>query len=164
MVESAARGLSTSLANHPPISFFCARPVLGGRRIQYVNAGHLPPILLRRTTAGAEVIRLQTGGPAIGEAPNMPYLVGEFELRPGDLVVIPSNGLVNALNSESEIWGENQLVDSLLGWESRPVKESVQQALQAVEAFAGEAPNQPPRFLIALRTGARHRNGNSGGA
>lgn len=151
LVESTARALALSTANHPPISFFCARPILGGLRMQYLNAGHFPPILLRRTGSGAEVTRLHTGGPAIGEAMDTPYQVGEIELKRGDLVAIPSRGLVNALNSESETWGESRLVDSLLGWESRPVKEIVQQALHGVDTFTGKDPNQPPRFLIVLR-------------
>ncbi|HEY3444502.1 MAG TPA: PP2C family protein-serine/threonine phosphatase [Paludibaculum sp.] len=151
LVESTARALLLSTANHPPIAFFCARPILGGRRMQYLNAGHYPPILLRRTGSGAEVTRLHSGGPAIGETLDIQYQVGEIELQAGDLVAIPSRGLVNALNSESEIWGESRLVDSLLGWESRPVKEIVQQALHGVDAFTGKDPNQPARFLIVLR-------------
>jgi sigma-B regulation protein RsbU (phosphoserine phosphatase) len=160
LVESTARGLSLSLANHPPISFFCARPILGGRRMQYLNAGHYPPILLRRTSTGAEVTRLHTGGPAIGEFLGTPYQVGEIELQPGDLVAIPSRGLVNALNSESEAWGESRLVDSLLGWESRPVREIVQQALHAADAFTGRDPHQPPRFLIGIRPTSEKQGSN----
>lgn len=156
-VESTARGLSHSLTNHPPISFFCARPIRDGRRMQYLNAGHYPGIILRRTAAGAEVTRLHIGGPAIGENLNTRYEVGEIELNEGEFVAIPSLGVVNALNSESETWRENGLAESLLGWESRPVKETVQQALQAVDAFTGNDPNQPPRFLIALRpTSGKH--------
>lgn len=161
LVESTARGLALSLANQPPISFFCARPLPGGQRLQYLNAGHYPPILLRRTTAGAEVIRLNTGGPAIGEKLDTAYQVGEIELQPGDLIAIPSRGLVNALNSESEPWGESRLVDSLLGWESRPVIEIVHQALHAVDAFTGKDPNQPPRFFIALRPSGEKAGANA---
>lgn len=160
LVESTARGLSLSLANHPPISFFCARPIVGGRRMQYLNAGHFPPIVLRRTSSGAEITRLHIGGPAIGESLGTPYQVGEIELQPGDLVAIPSRGLVHALNSESETWGESRLVDSLLGWESRPVREIVQQALHSVDAFTGKDPNQPPRFLIALRPSSEKQGSN----
>ncbi len=152
LARHATRGLAHSLAHHPPISFFCARPVPGARRIQYLNAGHFPPILLRRSSAGAEVTRLHTGGPAIGPVLATPYQSGEIELGRDDLVVIPSRSLISAVNAKSEAWSESRLVVSLLGWENRPVQELTQKAIQAANDFTAADPQQPPRFLIALRS------------
>jgi serine phosphatase RsbU (regulator of sigma subunit)/anti-sigma regulatory factor (Ser/Thr protein kinase) len=93
-------------------------------RLQYANAGHNLPIRHRRD----EVIELRATGMPLGLLPGMQYEEKEAFLDPGDTVLIYSDGLSEAHNSQREMFGfprlrevmtknsDGQLlIDSLLG-------------------------------------------------
>ena len=60
-------------------------PVTG--RLHYVNAGHEPPFVLRKTGAWYRTIRMESGGPVIGMARRSRYCERVLSLEPGDLLV-----------------------------------------------------------------------------
>src|SRR5262245_20017337 len=61
--------------------------------MRYINAGHLPPLLIRsKGTADLEVQRLESGGPVLGLLPGASYTQGEHEVNEGDLLVAFSDG------------------------------------------------------------------------
>ncbi|MGC4052560.1 MAG: SpoIIE family protein phosphatase [Paludibaculum sp.] len=151
LLESTQRALGPSAAERPPIGLFCARYVSGSGKLQYLNAGVYPPLLIRRTGEGAQIARLSCGGPPIGAGPEGPRQVGEVEVRPGDLVAIASSGLAQAPGPECEVWGEPRFIDTVQGWESQRARDIVHLTLHSVHEFTGKNMSAPPRFLIILR-------------
>ncbi|MBN9663483.1 MAG: SpoIIE family protein phosphatase [Acidobacteria bacterium] len=151
LLESTHRALGTGAADHPPIGLFCARYVSGSGKLQYVNAGVYPPLLIRRTSEGAEIIRMSCGGPPIGVGPEGPRQVGEVEIRPGDLVAIGSAGMAQAPGPECEVWGEPRYIDTVQSWESQRARDIAHLTLHSVFEFTGKNMMAPPRFLIILR-------------
>ena len=86
--------------------------------LQYINAGHLPPLLIRTGEFGnLEVKRLETGGPVLGLIPDTPFSQGQLVIRKGDVLVAFSDGIVEAPNFNSEEFGEQRLIDAIRdGW------------------------------------------------
>jgi len=94
-------------------TFFYAQLEDNGRRLRYVNAGHNPPYLTRRTAAGVETIELSAGGTVLGLFPEVEYEGSHIDLCPGDLVVAFTDGVTEALNAHGEEFGEGRLKDWL---------------------------------------------------
>src|SRR4051812_29207619 len=80
------------------------------RRLSYVNAGHNPPIVLRHHAGCLHVMRLETGGPVIGLLPHR-YRSDAFPHRPGDLIVMFTDGVSESMNASLEEWGEDRLIE-----------------------------------------------------
>jgi sigma-B regulation protein RsbU (phosphoserine phosphatase) len=103
--------------------------------LYYVNAGHLPPFLLRGKTR--EMERLESGGPVLGILPGANYTQGETGFEAGDLLVLFSDGLVEATNDSQEEFGENRLIHVLQRSADNPIGQIKEQILKAVTEFSG---------------------------
>src|SRR5262249_344264 len=65
------------------------------RRLKYINAGHNNPILRRRS---GSIERLEIGGIPLGIEPDSQYQIGSVDLAPGDLLLLFTDGMVDAFN------------------------------------------------------------------
>jgi sigma-B regulation protein RsbU (phosphoserine phosphatase) len=74
--------------------------------LRYVNGGHNPPLLVR---ASGEVVRLAPTGPMVGLLPGVSFNEGHAHLEPGDVLVIFTDGLVEAENGAGEELGDGPL-------------------------------------------------------
>ena len=83
------------------------------RSLRYVNAGHCPPFLVSRSEDLLITKRLEEGGPVLGLLPEAGYQSKSVDILPGDLLVMYSDGLVEANSAEGEEYGEARL-DRLL--------------------------------------------------
>jgi sigma-B regulation protein RsbU (phosphoserine phosphatase) len=123
------------------------------RRLVYTNGGHNPPLLLR----GAEVIRLETGGPVVGLFPVSAYQQDEVQLLPGDLLLFFTDGISEAENPAEEEWGEEALIGAARGcarvapetW--LPPSEMISRIMQAADNFTAGAPQHDDMTLVVAR-------------
>ena len=83
------------------------------RRLCYVNAGHYPPLLVGDRGHGIEIMRLDAGGPVLGLLPAARYEQARCDVRPGDVLVLYSDGLTEAINPAGEEYGESRLRELL---------------------------------------------------
>jgi sigma-B regulation protein RsbU (phosphoserine phosphatase) len=120
------------------------------RRLSYVNAGHNPPVVLRKWNGSRHVLRLETGGPVIGLLPNR-YQRGSFSHEAGDLVVLFTDGVSESMNARYEEWGEDRLIELLKTCHGLPAAEVMRRILAAAEAFAGGASQHDDMTLVVLR-------------
>ena len=120
------------------------------RRLSYVNAGHNPPVILRKSAAACQVFRLETGGPVIGLL-RQRYQQGCFSLEPGDLVVLFTDGVSESMNARDEEWGEDRLIEFAKTCYGLPAFETMNRILAAAEAFASGAPQHDDMTLVVLR-------------
>jgi serine phosphatase RsbU (regulator of sigma subunit) len=90
-------------------TFFYAQLDPRGRSLRYVNAGHNPPFLVRRSGERVDVRELSTGGTVLGLFPDVAYEDVQIELCPGDLLVAYTDGVTEALNPMAEEFGEERL-------------------------------------------------------
>ncbi len=103
------------------------------RALQYVNAGHNPPMVLRRDRS---VLRLESGGPPIGMFPNWTYKEGAVQLDPGDLVLAFTDGVTEAVNPTGEEWGEEGLLRAVAEHDAQSADEMVEGIFRSMDEFS----------------------------
>jgi sigma-B regulation protein RsbU (phosphoserine phosphatase) len=120
--------------------------------LRYINAGHLPPLLIRTGEFGnLEVTRLETGGPVLGLIPDTPFSQGQLQIRKGDVLVAFSDGIVEAPNFISEEFGEQRLIDAIReGWNDSAcgIRNSV---LNRVRAYMNDGKAADDQTLMVVR-------------
>ncbi|MGA2571577.1 MAG: PP2C family protein-serine/threonine phosphatase [Terracidiphilus sp.] len=133
--ELCTRANQLIAANVAPgkyITFFFAVVDTARMRIDYCNAGHNPPLLGRRD---GSVETLDEGGPVLGILPDAPYDSGSAELRPGDGLVLYTDGITEATDSSGDEFGEERL-KALLARRPSGAEELRARIVSAVSEFA----------------------------
>jgi phosphoserine phosphatase RsbU/P len=120
------------------------------RQLSFVNAGHNAPVILRKSGSSCQVFRLETGGPVIGLLRQC-YEPGSFPLKPGDLVVLFTDGVSESMNVSDEEWGEDRLIEFAKTCHGLPAFEVMTGILAAAEAFASGASQHDDMTLVVLR-------------
>ncbi|MBV9152742.1 MAG: SpoIIE family protein phosphatase [Alphaproteobacteria bacterium] len=116
-------------------------------RLQYCNAGHNPPYLLR---AGGARETLPATGIPFGIDPDRPYRTGDAVLAPGDALFLFSDGITEATNPSSEIFGEERLEKVLDTTRGRDAAALVADVLAATAEFAAGAEQSDDITCLAL--------------
>jgi serine phosphatase RsbU (regulator of sigma subunit) len=111
LTEKANRVMWRNTTEAKFITFFYARLDAEARILQYTNAGHNAPILTR---ADGTQARLEEGGVILGAFQESAYAQGEINLRPGDRLVMFTDGVSEAVNGEGEEFGEERIVEASL--------------------------------------------------
>ena len=132
------------------VTLFYAEYDPRNHQLSYVNAGHNPPMILRKSESGCEVLRLETGGPVIGLL-QQGYQQESLLLEPGDQVVLFTDGVSESMNARNEEWGEDRLIEFAKTCHGMPAFEVMTQILAAAEAFAGGAAQHDDMTLVVLR-------------
>ena len=102
--------------------------------IEYVNAGHNPPILVQEN--GVEL--LKEGGVLTGVIPDPPpYTMGIGTLKSGDVLMLYTDGVTEARNSTGE-YGLPALINAVRAVRLKGAQEIVEHVQQNIEAFTGE--------------------------
>jgi sigma-B regulation protein RsbU (phosphoserine phosphatase) len=96
-----------------------------GNKLTYAGAGHLPPILFRR--AGT-ALALEEGGPPLGIFPDRAYEETTINVQSGDHLVLYTDGLTEAVDSEGIEFGERRLT----GLGSRNVRLGASDLLETI--------------------------------
>ncbi len=119
-------------------------------RFNYVNAGHNPPVLLRKSAAGYEWLRLDCGGPVIGLLPEASYEQGSLLLHPGDLLLAYTDGISEAMNSAEEEWGEEAMILATQQTLGGTTEDIVKAVFAAADAFAGNASQHDDMTVLVM--------------
>ncbi len=121
-----------SIASDRFITFFYAHLDGGSRELRYANAGHNAPIVAHRDGTHD---RLAEGGGVLGIFPSQNYVMGSHTLLPGDRVLLFTDGVAEACNSDGEEFGDTRLI-RLLGENRDASAEELQKTiLDAVGTF-----------------------------
>jgi phosphoserine phosphatase RsbU/P len=106
----------------------------GTRRLEYINAGHNNPILRRKD---GMIERLETGGVPLGIESSSQYDIGSADLASGDLLLLFTDGMVDAFNQKGEEFGDPRLVSYMNSLEGQTAQQSMQFLMQQVDGFVG---------------------------
>lgn len=79
-------------------------------QVVLANAGHASPII-RRANGSLERFDQEIAGPAIGMMEDYPFEAETRSLQPGDMVVITTDGVEEAMNPQDELYGTQRLLD-----------------------------------------------------
>ncbi len=118
------------------------------RSLTYVNAGHNWPILLR---ASGLIERLDVGGLPLGVKADTSYASASIVLAPGDLLIIFTDGLVEAENNAEEEFGEQRMLSSLMGSSGSSASEILMRILSSIDNFVDSAPQHDDMTCLIVR-------------
>ena len=105
------------------------------RALTYVNAGHNLPMLRRKS---GTIERLEAGGLPIGiMAESASYLFGTVTLEPGDWLVIFTDGMVEAVNTNDEEYGEERLLQTIAAGVQDTPAQLIQRMMASLDFFVG---------------------------
>jgi serine phosphatase RsbU (regulator of sigma subunit) len=123
--------------------------------LRYVNAGHLPPALIRRKNNGElKIHRLTEGGPILGVLPDAIYRQGTAVVEPGDLFVLYSDGIVEASTASGEEFSEERLWAAVQNnWNKSSIEIRDEVLLQVHGFLRGERPQDDMTLLVVRLEG-----------
>lgn len=119
------------------------------RRLQYVNAGHNPPFVVKKSSG--DVILLRASGIAMGVIDDVSLEEKEIELDSNDIVVFYTDGITEAINSAGEQFGEKRLIETINRNADLPVKDLVGRVKDEVFTFAQDQPQFDDFTLVILK-------------
>jgi sigma-B regulation protein RsbU (phosphoserine phosphatase) len=117
------------------------------RRFTYCNAGHEPPLLLRR----GEFTRLEAGGMIVGVDPLQKYDKGLLDLLPGDFLLLYTDGLADALNFDQQRFGRARIMQAMRDAAEKNAADAVNHILWEMRRFAGFNPRSDDTTLVAVK-------------
>ena len=115
--------------------------------LTYCNAGHNAPFLV---TAGG-VHRLETGGTVVGLFDFSQYESGTMSVQSGDILVVFSDGVTEAVDSTGEEFGDERLAACLSGARGKSAADVLNAIQKSVSAFAGSEPARDDMTVMVLR-------------
>jgi sigma-B regulation protein RsbU (phosphoserine phosphatase) len=118
------------------------------RRLIYVNAGHNAPMLFR---AAGGLERLRATGPVVGLVEAGRFAQESVDLSPGDLLLVYSDGISEAMNVNDEEWGEAQLAAAAKAAGRCSPQELIDALFVAADAFAAGATQHDDMTVVVVR-------------
>ena len=118
------------------------------RSLSYVNAGHNPPLLLHADGSWEE---LPPTGPVIGLVDDPGYTQGCVRLMEGDVLLMYTDGVTEAIDSSSRMFSEERLRAVAREYARLPAAGMVSAVRNAVEAFCGDTPQYDDITILVLK-------------
>src|SRR5579871_2283307 len=117
--------------------------------VDYCNAGHQPPYVL---SSGGELSQAADGGGLLaGFEEKAVYQGGAAQLKPGDALVLFTDGVTEAFDDTGAMFDDARLEASLKSVASSPVDEIVKTVFRQVTAFTGPAVQSDDITVLAVR-------------
>jgi len=148
-VERLNRIIHESRLTSKFVSLFYGELEASGNFI-YVNAGHNPPIVVRER----ESILLRQTGMVLGPSRDAAYSRGFVTLEIGDVLVLYTDGIVEAVDGRDQEFGIERLKRVVSQNRERTAEEIVTAILQQVSTFTRGAVAQDDRTLLVIRRGS----------
>ena len=118
------------------------------KRIDYANGGQPYPIL----KSGTDIIEIESGDLPLGSMKKVEYESTTFDLNEGDFLIFHTDGLIEALNTEEEMYGTERLKESVSRIpDSFTAEEVVQHLVDDAHSFVGEAEQYDDLTIVVIK-------------
>jgi sigma-B regulation protein RsbU (phosphoserine phosphatase) len=152
--------LNDELAQDNPsgmfVTFLCAVFEPASGRLVLANGGHCRPVLLPAGKPPRWAV--QNLGTALGFEPALQFERTELTLHAGDALILYSDGISEAFNSQEECYGNERLLTDAETFAGQSADAITAGLLQKVRAFAGGAPQSDDIAILAFKVGAPNRH------
>ncbi len=148
--------LCANIASGKFVTLFYGVLDASSRILQYTNAGHLRPILIG---SNGKVKHLENGGALLGVFPDWKYENSTVELGPGDILLLFTDGITEAMDLDGEEFGEERLIQAA----RNPVEQSIEDLqahlLNSVKEFCNFRMRDDATLILlaACRVGPEQR-------
>jgi len=143
-------------------TFFYARLDERTLELEYVNAGHNPPFVVRAADEGATIHELASGGTVLGLFPEASHESGSITLRANDVLLIFTDGVPESMNQAGDEFGEERLKRVLRAGLHLPVGQIADLVSAEVTRWATGAPQHDDLTFVVLKVGERTRDSGLG--
>lgn len=147
VITSLNKVLVQRSASNRFITLFCGVVDRDGH-LTYINAGHNPPILARTT---GEIETLSTKSVLLGAFDFVEYKTRQTQLLPGDVVVMYTDGVTEAVNTANEMFGEERLERLIQDSVTLAAEQIKQRILDEVLAFTHGLPQGDDITLVVIK-------------
>lgn len=120
-----------------------------GREFVFANGGHHPALLFRAEAGRFE--ELDTPGIPVGIEASTVYRETSAQLAPEDIVILYTDGILEAENETGDRFREHRLRETILSLRGEGAEAIVEGIVGAVEQFVGAAPQHDDQTLIVLK-------------
>ncbi|MBT3261502.1 SpoIIE family protein phosphatase [bacterium] len=118
----------------------------------YANAGHNPPLIIRKNKK-VEYLKVARG-PAVGAVEDVTYQREKIILKPGDTIYMYTDGVTEAFNDRDEEFSEKRLLETVELYRDNNAKDLIRKSLQVVQNFSqGVAQSDDITMLVLKYTG-----------
>ena len=129
-------------------TLFCGVIDAPSGTMTYCNCGHNPPLVLRRGESTFEPLR--NCGPPLGIVDDVSYVPRSIALAPGDLLLLYTDGVTEAEDSQSAQFGMKRLEQAILEMRGHPARRAVEHVIKRVAEFAKGAPQSDDITCVAV--------------
>jgi sigma-B regulation protein RsbU (phosphoserine phosphatase) len=130
-------------------TFFFATLNPHTRELQYINAGHNPPVLVKEVSG--ELRRLEACGPVVGLLPSAAYEARSLLLEPGDLLIAYTDGISEAMTADDEEWGEHRMLAAVPRRPTPSAEEVLEKIFRAADEFTAGAEQHDDMTLLVMK-------------
>lgn len=116
-------------------------------QLKYCNCGHEPGLLIR----GKEITELDKGGLVLGIMQDVEYQIGTVNLQQGDCILMYTDGLIDAINFENEMWSRERLLDAINNCCNCSAENLIKNILAFRRRFVGLAQQTDDTSIVAVR-------------
>ncbi|NLN59724.1 MAG: SpoIIE family protein phosphatase [Deltaproteobacteria bacterium] len=131
------------------LTFFCATLNIRTGEMRYSNAGHNPPLIVRREEKPAWLDLPE--GFLLGVMEESVYGTATIHLQPGDLLFLYTDGVTEAMNTDGQAYSEERLKRFIENRADEKPEGLVRKTIESVQEFADIAPQSDDITILALR-------------
>jgi serine phosphatase RsbU (regulator of sigma subunit) len=118
------------------------------KAIHYINCGHVPPVIVR---PGSEPIELKEGGMVIGLFENVHFDRGHVKFQTGDILLLCTDGITEAMDVQGEEFGSERLVASVNQVTEKKAKDIVLKVCDDVTAYSKGGTHMDDKVMLAIK-------------
>ena len=118
------------------------------KAIHYINCGHVPPVIVR---PGSEPIHLTEGGMVIGLFEDVQYDRGHVKFQTGDVLLLCTDGITEAMDVDSEEFGTERLIASVNQVTDKKAKEIVLKVCDDVTVYSKGGTHMDDKVMLAIK-------------
>ncbi|GAB1429748.1 hypothetical protein MASR2M18_05800 [Ignavibacteria bacterium] len=132
--------------------FYCEIMRSANGLILYANAGHCSP--LHYSAASGTWARLGPTGGILGVLPEQKFRIENINMMPGDILIMFTDGVVEAQNAQGELFGEERIAELLAKYAAEDAKSIALQILEHTQSFQRGAAYADDATLVVIKRDA----------
>ncbi len=148
----AVRQMNTSLCTDNDmcrfVTFWFGCLDLGNGRIEYVNAGHNAPLLLRD---GKTEFTLASDNPPLGVVEEIDFVQKSTILQPADILLLYTDGVTEAMDHELNAFGEARFLEAVGDVNGAQTQDIIEGVLQEIRKYADGAQQSDDITMLCIK-------------
>jgi serine phosphatase RsbU (regulator of sigma subunit) len=120
------------------------------RMLSLCSAGQTQPIYFSSSAGGSSLVETEGDTFPLGILEEVDYQETQLQLAPGDRVVFYTDGIVEAMNEQDEMFGFDRLTEVVQGAHSMSAESLLKEIIDRVNAFVGKAPQHDDLTIIVV--------------